>query len=150
MTYSISSEVPTCDQCGKPLVERDFLLCEDCEREAAELLEALEGIKDITRLRRMWKKLHGADKPRKLDAAQALHATGRPVCSMMDDDHLFVWVIRNGQVVDLELHDLSPRQPLQLKLALEPGDTVLSFHSHSCAGECDHPAQDFFRGFIIE
>ena len=94
MTHSISSEVPTCDQCGKPLVERDFLLCEDCESEANELLEGLRHIKDITGLRRVWKKLHGTGKPRKVDAASALHAAARPACSMMDDDYLHVWLIR--------------------------------------------------------
>ena len=141
----------TCDICDAPL-SPDTGLCPICQGEAEqfEWLSQLDTSNDLPTLRRVWKKLHGTDKPRKLEMASALHAATRPACAMMDDDRLSVWVIRAGQVVSTGLHDLSPRRALQLSLPLQPGDTVLSYHDHSCAGDCDHPAQDFFRGFVIE
>ncbi|MHA0036718.1 hypothetical protein [Deinococcus sp. PESE-13] len=141
----------TCDICDGPLSpETD--LCPICQGEAEqfEWLSQLDTSTDLPTLRRVWKKLHGEDKPRRMDAASALRAAARPACSMMDDDRLSLWVIRAGQVVSTQLHDLSPRRPLQLSLPLQPGDTVLSFHDHSCAGDCDHRGADFFRGFVIE
>lgn len=122
--------------------------CERCDD--FEVLDLLDTSTDLPTLRRVWKKLHGEDKPRRMDAASALRATARPACSMMDDDRLSLWVIRAGEVVATQLHDLTPRRPLSLPLPLQPGDTVLSFHDHSCAGDCDHRGADFFRGFIVE
>ena len=141
----------TCDICDGPLSpETD--LCPICQGEAEqfEWLSQLDTSNDLPTLRRVWKKLHGEAKPRRMDAASALHAAARPACSMMDDDYLHVWLIRDGQVVDSGLHNLSRRRPLKLSLNLQPGDTVLSYHDHSCAGDCDHPAQKFFRGFVSE
>ncbi len=97
-----------------PLPETD--LCPICQGEAEqfEWLSQLDTSTDLPTLRRVWKKLHGEDKPRRMDAASALHAAARPACSMMDDDRLSVWVIRAGQVVSTQLHDLSPRRALSL------------------------------------
>ena len=140
----------TCDICDGPLSpETD--LCPICQGEAEqfEWLSQLDTSTDLPTLRRVWKKLHGEAHPRRMDAASALHAAARPACSMMDDDRFYLWVIRAGEVVATGLHDLTPRRALSLSLPLQPGDTLLSFHDHSCAGDCDHPAQDFFRGFVI-
>ena len=122
--------------------------CELCDD--FEVLDLLGTSDDLPTLRRVWRKLHGKSNPRRMDAASALHAAGRPTCRMMDDDRLSVWVIRAGEIFTTGLHDLSPHRPLTLSLPLQPGDTVLSFHDHSCAGDCEHPARDFFSGFVIE